>query len=128
MLRTIDILIKPIISEQSLRDAANGKYTFLINPKATKTDVKRAVEEAFSVKVVKITTAKSKGTTVKMTRKGKKSSSFVNKKARVVLSEGQTIGIFEEHLGEKPEKKASSKTKEKKVEEKAKKETKKEKK
>lgn len=94
-----DILIKPIISEQSLKDAGNGKYTFLVNKKANKTQIKKAIEDVFSVKVTDIKTNITKGTEVRNTRIGRRFSTFSDKKARVVLSKGQSIAIFDEHLG-----------------------------
>lgn len=115
------VIIKPIISEKSLKDAAMGKYTFLVNKKATKTDIKKALEEVFSVNVTKIMTNITKGSTTKNTRIGRKVTVFSDKKARVVLQKGQSIAIFNEHLGieektkEKPaEKKATKKTEDKK--------------
>ena len=49
-----DIIIKPIITEKSNVEMQAGKYTFEVNKKATKVDVKRAVEKLFNVKVLKV--------------------------------------------------------------------------
>ncbi len=112
------IIIKPIISEKSLKDASTGKYTFLVNKKANKTEIKKAIEEVFEVKVIKILTNITKGSTTRNTRVGRKVTDFADKKARVMLSKGQSIAIFDEHLGidekskekeEKPKKEAKSK-------------------
>ena len=111
-MQTQDIIIKPIISEKSLKDAALGKYTFLVNKKANKTEIKKAIEEVFEVKVVKIMTNITKGSTTKNTKVGRKVSVFSDKKARVVLLKGQSIAIFDEHLGlddKKEEKKKEKK-------------------
>lgn len=112
------VIIKPIVSEKSLKDAALGKYTFLVNTKATKTDIKKAIEEVFEVKVVKIMTNITKGSTSRNTKVGRKVKIFADKKARVELSKGQSISIFDEHLGlnEKDDKKAKSKDKSEKKE------------
>lgn len=111
-MQALDIIIKPIISEKSLRDAQMGKFTFLVNSDSNKTEIKKAVEETFSVNVRSITTVTTKGSTTRLTKIGRKTKTFKNKKARVVLQKGQTIDIFEEHLGggEKKEKKAKKKT------------------
>lgn len=93
------IIIKPIISEKSLKDAALGKYTFLVNTKANKTEIKKAIEEVFEVKITKIMTNITKGSTTKNTKVGRKIRFFADKKARVVLQKGQSIAIFDEHLG-----------------------------
>lgn len=110
-MQTHNVIIKPVISEKSLKDASMGKYTFLVNKKANKTEIKKAIEETFEVKVVKIMTNITKGTTTRNTRVGRKVSEFSDKKARVQLAKDQSIGIFDEHLGieKKEEKKEKSK-------------------
>ena len=56
-----DIIIKPIITEKSNMEMQAGKYTFEVNKKATKVDVKRAVEKLFNVKVLKVNTVNVSG-------------------------------------------------------------------
>ena len=56
-----DIIIKPIITEKSSFDAAEGKYTFQVAKTATKTDVRKAVEQLFDVKVVSVNTVNYDG-------------------------------------------------------------------
>lgn len=56
-----DIIIKPIITEKSNVEMRAGKYTFEVNKKATKVDVKRAVEKLFNVKVLKVNTINVSG-------------------------------------------------------------------
>lgn len=119
-----DIIKKPVISEASLKDAALGKYTFLVEKRASKTEIKNAIEQTFDVKVVKISTNITKGSTTKNTKIGRIVKVFADKKARVVLSKGQSIAIFDEHLGLDDDKKKVEKKKE--VKKEAKKETKKE--
>ena len=58
-----DIIIKPIITERSTTDSALGKYTFIVAPNATKTEVRQAVEQLFSVKVLKVNTTNYDGKT-----------------------------------------------------------------
>ena len=118
-----DVIIKPIISEASLKDAALGKYSFLVAKSANKTEIKNAIEKTFDVKVVKISTNITKGSTTRNTRVGRTVTDFSNKKARVMLSKGQSIAIFDEHLGLDDDKKKKTVKEAKKVE---KKETKKE--
>ena len=57
-----DVIIKPVITERSMDDAANKKYTFKVATDANKTQVKHAVEEIFGVDVqqVNIMTVKGK--------------------------------------------------------------------
>ncbi|NTV91116.1 MAG: 50S ribosomal protein L23, partial [Clostridiales bacterium] len=49
-----DIIRKPFITEKSNMEAANGKYTFIVDVNATKTEIKQAVEKLFQVKVMKV--------------------------------------------------------------------------
>jgi large subunit ribosomal protein L23 len=49
-----DVIIKPVISEMSMDNAAKKKYTFKVAPEANKTQVKLAVEEIFGVEVDKV--------------------------------------------------------------------------
>lgn len=56
-----DIIRKPYITEKSNIEAANGKYTFIVDSRATKTEIKNAVEKLFQVKVVQVNTANYEG-------------------------------------------------------------------
>ena len=104
-MQTQHIILKPIISEKSLKDAMVGKYTFLVNKKANKTEIRKAIEEVFDVKVIKILTNITKGSTTRNTRIGRQVTVFADKKARVTLQKGQSIAIFDEHLGLNDDKK-----------------------
>lgn len=56
-----DILLKPVISERSMDDAVDKKYTFKVATTANKTEIKAAVEEAFGVEVVKVNVMNNEG-------------------------------------------------------------------
>jgi len=87
-----DVIIRPIVSEKSYgRIDANGQYTFEVDPRASKTEIKLAIEQVFGVKVAKINTLNLKGKT-RRTRAGigKRKDT---KRAIVTLREG-TIDIF----------------------------------
>ncbi len=56
-----DIMIAPIITEGASMRIQDGKYTFRVNKKATKIDIKNAVEKLFEVKVLKVNTISMKG-------------------------------------------------------------------
>ena len=49
-----DVILKPVISEQSMEDAQAKKYTFKVAVDANKTEVKNAIEEIFDVEVAKV--------------------------------------------------------------------------
>ena len=61
-----DIIIKPIITEKSTYDAAEGKYTFAVDVNATKTEVRHACEKLFDVKVLKVNTMNYDGKNKRM--------------------------------------------------------------
>ena len=86
-----DIVIAPVVSEKSYNLLDEGKYTFLVDPRANKTEIKIAVEEIFKVKVDSVNTVNRKGKT-RRTRfgTGKRKDT---KRAIVSLREG-TIDIF----------------------------------
>ena len=56
-----EIIIAPVITEKSSSETAEGKYTFKVAKKATKVDIKNAVEKLFEVKVLKVNTMTVKG-------------------------------------------------------------------
>lgn len=56
-----DIIKKPIISERSMDEMAEGKYTFEVDMKANKTEIKQAIENIFDVKVEKVNTIRVVG-------------------------------------------------------------------
>ncbi|NLK44755.1 MAG: 50S ribosomal protein L23 [Tissierellia bacterium] len=51
-----DIIIRPVITERSMEDMAEGKYTFVVDKRTNKSEIKKAVEAIFGVKVEKVTT------------------------------------------------------------------------
>ena len=56
-----DIIVRPIITEKSSFAMSEGKYTFEVSRKATKIDIRNAVEKLFGVKVVSVATINMKG-------------------------------------------------------------------
>ena len=90
-----DIIIKPVITEQSMADVADKKYVFQVAINANKTEIKAAVEEIFGVKVCKVNTVRMQG---KMKRTGAypMGRRAAYKKAVVTLTaDSKTIEFFE---------------------------------
>ncbi len=85
------MILAPVVSEKSYGLLDEGKYTFVVDPRANKTEIKIAVEQIFSVKVASVNTINRKGKT-RRTRfgLGKRKDT---KRAIVTLREG-TIDIF----------------------------------
>lgn len=79
-----DIILKPVISERSMDDAANKKYTFKVAVNANKTQVKHALEEIFGVEIEKVNIMNVQG---KVKRMGKNvGRTAASKKAIVTLT------------------------------------------
>lgn len=89
-----DIIIRPLVSEKTTGAMADNKYSFLVDPRADKSQIKDAVEEIFRVNVIKVNTLRQLGKMRRMGRFEGRRSSF--KKATVTLKEGQKIKVFEE--------------------------------
>jgi large subunit ribosomal protein L23 len=86
-----DIIIAPVVSEKSYALIDDGKYTFLVDPRSNKTEIKLAIEKIFSVKVATVNTLNRTGKT-RRTRfgTGKRKDT---KRAIVTLKSG-SIDIF----------------------------------
>ncbi|MBI2443036.1 MAG: 50S ribosomal protein L23 [Candidatus Levybacteria bacterium] len=99
-MQTVDVIIRPLLSEKSMKESEKGRYAFLVHRRANKHDVKRAVGEIFHVDVVSVLTTTVKGRTkrVGMRRLEVKQSPF--KKAVVMLKKGQTLGGSTEEVKE----------------------------
>lgn len=91
-----DVILAPVVSEKSYSLIDEGKYTFLVDPRSNKTEIKNAVEAIFQVKVSSVNTANRQGKTRRTrTGLGKRKDT---KRAIVTLREG-TIDIFGEVAG-----------------------------
>jgi large subunit ribosomal protein L23 len=86
-----DVVIAPVVSEKSYGLIDEGKYTFLVDPRSNKTEIKLAVEKIFSVKVASVNTINRAGKR-KRTRFGWGARKNT-KRAIITLKEG-TIDIF----------------------------------
>ena len=87
-----DVIIRPIVSEKSynLIDT-NGQYTFEVEPTATKTEIKLAIEQVFNVRVDKVNTLNRKGKS-RRTRFG--IGHRKNTKRAIVTLKSGSIDIF----------------------------------
>lgn len=91
-----DIIKKPLLSEKSYEGIPAKKYVFEVDTRATKTQIKAAVEEIFGVKVEKVNTVNVRG---KYKRQGRTEGyTAKSKKAYVQLTEGSAAIKFFESL------------------------------
>jgi large subunit ribosomal protein L23 len=87
-----DLILKPIITEKGTMQMELGKYVFDVLPKATKPEIRAAIESLFDVTVVKVNT-------LTLPRKKRRVGRFVGYKAQykraiVTLKEGDSIVLF----------------------------------
>jgi len=89
-----DIILKPIVTERSMDGMADKKYTFKVDARANKTQIKQAIEEIFDVKVDKVSTMNMTGKLKRMGKYVGKRSDW--KKAIIKLTdESKEIEFFE---------------------------------
>ena len=94
MASAYSIIIKPVISEKSFGLSESNVYTFIVDRRANKIEIGKAVEEIFSVKVAKVNTSNRKGKRRRNPRTGLYSQLSTTKRAMVNLKEGQ-IDIYQ---------------------------------
>ena len=93
----MSILIKPIITEKATADSEiNNCYTFQVNNKANKVEIKKAVEAAYGVSVEKVRTINvCPDRSTKFTKTGiQHGKTSAVKKAIVQLAEGEMIDLY----------------------------------
>lgn len=94
MVEPIKVIKEPIITEKTTRRMeTENKYSFKADKRATKSEIKKAIEEMFKVKVLKVNTKirKPKPRKLRITQQGKTSRW---KEAIVTLKKGDSIGIL----------------------------------
>lgn len=90
-----DVILRPVITEASIADLDDKRYTFDVNTNATKFQIKDAVEEIFDVKVAKVNVMNLKGKKKRMGRY----EGYTKKRRKAIVTltpESKEIKIFEE--------------------------------
>ncbi|NEP01431.1 MAG: 50S ribosomal protein L23 [Symploca sp. SIO2E9] len=87
-----DLVLRPIVTEKATLLLEQNKYVFDVQPKATKPEIKAAIESLFEVKVIGVNT-------LRPPRKKRRVGRFIGykpqyKRAIVTLAEGDSIGLF----------------------------------
>jgi large subunit ribosomal protein L23 len=89
-----DVILAPVISEKSYSLIDENAYTFLVHPRANKTEIRQAVEAIWGVRVSKVNTVNRKGKAKRFRyTQGRRNDT---KRAIVKLVEGDRIEIFEQ--------------------------------
>lgn len=95
-LKYYDIILKPVVTEKSMADMAEKKYTFHVHPESTKIEIKNAVEKMFGegVKVKRVNTMNCNG---KTKRRGATSGKTAKTKKAIIklTEESKDIDFFE---------------------------------
>ena len=92
--RLADVIRKPVITEKATNAIELNQFTFEVDPRAAKPDIKAAVEKMFDVKVIGVNTMIPPRRTRRVGKFSGKRSQF--KKAIVRLADGQKIQLFPE--------------------------------
>ncbi len=90
-----DVIIAPRITEKSMGNAAAQQFSFEVHPRATKTQIRHAIEDIFKVNVLKVNTVNVGGKLKNFARRGVRTSGRQSdwKKAIVTLKPGQKIEL-----------------------------------
>jgi len=89
------VLIRPVVSEKTYGLMDRNVYVFVVDPRATKIDVRNAVERAFGVHVTKVNTLNRKGKATRNRRTNTPGRRPDTKRAIVTLRPGDKIDLFE---------------------------------
>ena len=90
-----DVILRPIITEQSMAELDNKRYTFDVNVNATKTQVRAAVEDIFDVQVAKVNIMNVKGKKKSMGRY----TGYTKKRRKAIVTltaDSKEIKLFED--------------------------------
>ncbi|MDP8978759.1 MAG: 50S ribosomal protein L23 [Actinomycetota bacterium] len=88
-----DVVLAPVVSEKSYALLDEGRYTFLVDPRANKTQIKQAVQDIFGVRVTNVNTLNRRGKRKRFgLHYGRRKDT---KRAVVTLAPGDQIDIFE---------------------------------
>ncbi len=89
------VILRPIVSEKSYSLLDSGVYTFVVDPRANKIEIRQAVESIFGVRVLKVNTLNRRG----KRKRNRRSFTFGKrpdtKRAIVTLAPGERIELFE---------------------------------
>jgi large subunit ribosomal protein L23 len=90
-----DVILRPVVSEKSYALLDEGVYTFIVAPSANKTEIRKAVESIFNVRVSKVNTLNRQGKRKRNRRMPTFGKRPDTKRAVVTLAAGDRIDLFE---------------------------------
>ena len=89
-----DVILRPVVSEKSYGLLEDNVYTFVVHPKASKIEIRHAVEEIFNVKVLNVTTMNRQGKRKRNRRTNTLGQRPTTKRAIVKVAADDRIDIF----------------------------------
>ena len=89
------MILRPVVSEKSYALLDNGVYTFIVDPRANKTEIRQAVESIFNVRVTNVNTLNRKGKRKRNRRSGTFGKRPDTKRAVITLAGEDRIDLFE---------------------------------
>ncbi len=95
MREATSVLIRPVVSEKTYALMNRNVYVFVVDPRATKIDVRHAVEKSFGVRVDKVNTLNRKGKATRNRKTNTAGRRADTKRAMVTLHAGDKIDLFE---------------------------------
>jgi large subunit ribosomal protein L23 len=95
MAESLSVLIRPVVSEKTYALMDRNVYVFVVDPRANKIEIRRAVEEAFGVRVDRVNTLNRKGKATRNRRTNVRGRRADTKRAMVTLHAGDKIDLFE---------------------------------
>jgi large subunit ribosomal protein L23 len=90
-----NVLLRPVVSEKTYGLMDKNVYVFVVHPRSNKLEIRRAVEEAFGVKVDNVNTLNRKGKSTRNRRTNTPGRRPDTKRAFVTLHAGDKIDLFE---------------------------------
>jgi large subunit ribosomal protein L23 len=90
-----DVILRPVVSEKSYGLIDHNVYTFVVEPAATKPEIRDAIEDIFDVRVLSVNTLNRKGKTRRNRRNMGRGKKADTKRALVTLHPDDTIELFE---------------------------------
>jgi large subunit ribosomal protein L23 len=90
-----NVLLRPVVSEKTYALMDRNVYVFVVHPKASKIEIRQAVEASFGVKVTQVNTLNRRGKTSRNRRTNTAGKRANTKRAFVTLHAGDKIDLFE---------------------------------
>lgn len=90
-----DIVLRPVVSEKSYALLDEGVYTFVVDPRANKTEIRHAIESIFNVRVSNVNTLNRKGKRKRNRKQATFGTRSDTKRAIVTLAGEDRIDLFE---------------------------------